>query len=54
LRGLALAAAVVLLQLDVLAQSRGAVIAFAASALVFMILTPRRWPALVALAATMG
>jgi hypothetical protein len=53
-RGLALAAAVVLLQLDVLSQSRGAVIAFAGSALVFVIVTPRRWPALFALAVTIG
>jgi tetratricopeptide (TPR) repeat protein len=54
LRGLGLAAAVVLLQLDVLSQSRGAVIAFAASALVFVILTPRRWPALFALGVAIG
>ena len=54
LRGLGLAAAVLLLQLDVLSQSRGAVIAFAASAVVFILVTPRRWPALLALATTIG
>ena len=54
LRGLGLAAAVLLLQVDVLSQSRGAVIAFAGSALVFLIVTPRRWPALLALATTIG
>ena len=53
-RGIALAAATLLLEMELLSQSRGAVIAFAGSALVYVLVTPRRWPALLALAAVMG
>jgi tetratricopeptide (TPR) repeat protein len=53
-RALALAAATLLLEMELLSQSRGAVIAFAASALVYVALTPRRWPTLIALAAVLG
>lgn len=53
-RGLALMAATVLLEMELLSQSRGAVIAFAATALVYILVTPRRWPALFALGATVG
>lgn len=61
LRGIATAAACLLLQLGLLAQSRGAVIAFAATAVLYLALTRRRWAAvattgvaLVAVAASWG
>ena len=53
-RALALAAATLLLEMELLSQSRGAVIAFVASALVYVLVTPRRWPTLLALAAVIG
>lgn len=49
-RALSLGAATLLLQTALLSQSRGAAIALAAAALVFILLSPRRWPALAALA----
>ncbi|HEX8204582.1 MAG TPA: O-antigen ligase family protein [Solirubrobacteraceae bacterium] len=48
LRGLALALATVLLSTALLTQSRGGVIAFAATAAIFLVLHPRRWVALAA------
>jgi tetratricopeptide (TPR) repeat protein len=53
-RALALSAATVLLEIELLSQSRGAVIAFVASGLVYVALTPRRWSALFAIAALLG
>lgn len=53
-RALALSAATLLLEIELLSQSRGAVIAFAATAIVYVLMTPRRWPVLLALAATIG
>jgi len=49
LRSLALGAAGVLVQIALLSQSRGAVIAFGLTALLFVALVPRRWPALLML-----
>lgn len=49
-RALSLGVATLLLQTALLAQSRGAAIALAAAALVYLVLSPRRWPALAALA----
>jgi tetratricopeptide (TPR) repeat protein len=54
LRSAALAAAVVLAQTTLVVQSRGAILAFAAAALLFVLLTPRRWPAIAALALIAG
>ncbi len=54
LRGLCLAAAGLLAQTTLLSQSRGSVVAFAAAALVLVVMAPRRWPALLAIAATIG
>lgn len=48
-RGLGLASATLLLQTALLSQSRGAAIAFAVTVVAYVALTPRRWPALVAL-----
>lgn len=53
-RSAGLAAAVLLLGLALLAQSRGAGLAFAIAAIVFVALHPRRWPAIAALAALGG
>lgn len=49
-RAVGLAAATLLLEVAVLSQSRGAAIAFVATALLFLGATPRRGPALLALA----
>lgn len=48
-RGAALAAATILAETALLSQSRGAVIAFCATALLYVAVTTRRWPALLAL-----
>jgi len=48
-RALSLGVATLLLQTALLSQSRGAAIALAAAALVYVLLSPRRWPALAAL-----
>ena len=53
-RGIALAVATLLLEMELLSQSRGAVIAFAGSALVYVLVTPRRWSTLLGLAAVIG
>jgi tetratricopeptide (TPR) repeat protein len=53
-RAAALAAATVLLEVELLSQSRGAVIAFAAAALVYLVFTTARWPTLLVLATTIG
>lgn len=53
-RGFALAAATVLCQAALLSQSRGALIAFVATAVVFVGFSPRRWPALLALTTVIG
>lgn len=50
-RGLGLAAAALLLEMAILSQSRGAAIAFAVTAVVFIAIAPRRRPLLLALAA---
>jgi tetratricopeptide (TPR) repeat protein len=50
LRGLSLAAACLLLETAVLSQSRGALLAFALTAVLYLALVPRRLPALLALA----
>lgn len=49
LRGLALAAATILVQTALLSQSRGAVVAFVVVAILYVVLAPRRWPSLLAL-----
>lgn len=54
LRGPALGAASLLVQMALLSQSRGAVFGFAVSAVVYLILTPRRWPGLLALLAVLA
>jgi hypothetical protein len=51
LRGLALGAAGVLMEISVLSQSRGAVLAFGLTAVLFIAFVPRRWPALLMLGA---
>ena len=51
-RGAGLAAATLLLGLALLSQSRGAAVGFAATAIVFVVLHTRRWPALLGLATT--
>jgi O-antigen ligase len=53
-RALALPAATVLLEMELLSQSRGAVIAFVGTAIVYLLVTTARWPVLLALAATVG
>lgn len=53
-RGLGLAAATLLLQMALLSQSRGAAIAFGVVIVVWVILTARRWSAVMALATTLG
>ncbi|HEX2086426.1 MAG TPA: O-antigen ligase family protein [Solirubrobacteraceae bacterium] len=53
-RGLFLGVAVLLLDTAMLSQSRGAVFAFAAAAVVFVLLHPRHWSALVAVALPVG
>jgi hypothetical protein len=53
-RGAALAAATVLAEVALLSQSRGAVIAFCATALLYVAISTRRWPSLLALAAVVG
>ena len=53
-RALALSAATLLIEMQLLSQSRGAVIAFVATAIVYLLITPRRWPTLLALGATLG
>lgn len=50
LRGLALGSATLLAEVALLSQSRGAVLAFGLTAIVFVCLHPRRWPAVVAVA----
>jgi O-antigen ligase len=50
-RGLGLAAAALLLQMAILSQSRGAAIAFAVTAALFIAIVPRRRPAVLALTA---
>lgn len=54
LRGLGLGAATLLLQIALLSQSRGAVIAFVVTVVLYLVLTPRRWSALLALATAIG
>ena len=49
-RGLALASASLLLQIALLSQSRGAAAGFVVTAIVYLALVPRRWPAVLALA----
>ncbi len=49
-RGLGLAAATVLLEIALLSQSRGAMLAFLVTAVAFVVLYPRHWAALAALA----
>jgi O-antigen ligase len=49
-RGLGLAAATVLLEVALLSQSRGALLAFAFTAVAFVVLHPRHWAALAGLA----
>jgi len=51
LRGLALGAAGLLLEVALLSQSRGAVLAFGVLTVLFLALTPRRWPGLIAIGA---
>lgn len=53
-RGLGLAAATLLLQVALLSQSRGAAIAFVATVVIFVVLTPRRWPVLAAVLVVVG
>lgn len=53
-RGVGLAAATLLLQVALLSQSRGAAIAFAVTVVLFVALTPRRWPVLGAVAAAVA
>jgi len=53
-RGFALAAATVLCQAALLSQSRGALVAFVATAVVFVGFSPRRWPTLLALTTVIG
>lgn len=53
-RGPFLAVAVLLLSTAVLSQSRGALLAFGVAAAVFVVLHPRHWSALVALAVPIG
>ena len=50
-RGIALGAAALLLEIALLSQSRGAVLAFIVTATLFVVLHPRHWAALIALAA---
>ena len=54
LRGLALAAATLLLEMELLSQSRGALIAFGITVVAYVAITSARWPTLFALAFTMG
>ncbi|HEX2015271.1 MAG TPA: O-antigen ligase family protein [Solirubrobacteraceae bacterium] len=54
LRGLALGISGLLLETALLSQSRGAVIGFVLTALMFIALVPRRWPALLALAGSLA
>ena len=54
LRALALSVATVLLELELLSQSRGAAIALGVTAVVYVALTTTRWPALLAIATTVG
>lgn len=54
LRGLGLAAATLLLQVALLSQSRGAAIAFVVTVVLYLVLTPRRWGALLTLATAIG
>jgi O-Antigen ligase len=53
-RGLGLAAATALLQMELLSQSRGALIAFCVAAVTYLVFTPARWPALLALGTTVA
>jgi tetratricopeptide (TPR) repeat protein len=53
-RALALSAATLLVEIELLSQSRGAVIAFVASGLVYILLTPRRWSTLFTIAVLLG
>jgi O-antigen ligase len=53
-RGLFLGVAVLLLETAVLSQSRGALLAFGVAAAIFVVLHPRHWSALVALAVPVG
>jgi Flp pilus assembly protein TadD len=53
-RGIALSAATLLVEIELLSQSRGAVIAVVASALVYVLVTPRRWSALLTIAVLIG
>ena len=54
LRGLALGAATLLAQCALLSQSRGALVGFVVAAIAFVAVSPRRWPALLALAVPVG
>jgi O-Antigen ligase len=54
LRGPALGAAALLLEVALLSQSRGALLAFIVTAAVFVVLHPRHWAALLALAAPLA
>lgn len=53
-RGVFLAVAVLLLSTAVLSQSRGALLAFGVAAAIFVVLHPRHWSALLALAVPVG
>lgn len=54
LRGLGLSAATILLQVALLSQSRGAAIAFVVTVVLYLVLTPGRWGALLTLATAVG
>lgn len=54
LRAVALAVATVLLEMELLSQSRGAAIALGVTAVLYVVLTSARWPALLAIGVTAG
>lgn len=53
-RGVGFAAATLLMEMALLSQSRGAAIAFALTAVIYLAFTTRRWPALLALVGAAG